>query len=512
MFSASDSLRHNLRISTRLRVILRRPAGVMRLRSSLLSVLVFAWTTSVAAQDFAFVAGNPTQCDEMNITWQGGLPPYIVTLTPPHGTAINATLPGNSTQGSSGVPIPFVKGQTLLVTLSDSTGFATGGTSQLLTVGSSQSGVNCNTTNPGVDFIFELNSPLVQCQPYPISGYAGAVQPVTIFGLIPGGQSFVLNPPVSNENSFDWTANVKAGTSVVLSMVDAIGRIGGTSDVLIVGNSSNSSCLLNAPSSTPALTASSTPPPPSSSPPSTGTTTPVQGASQKPKSGLPLGAVAGITGGAAFIVSILILISLFICKKPKNGSNDFFLINRKPRAINTEEQSDFVTVDLPPSQYAPRPFVMPPASPYVRPPAPAPISPPGLHSHNASMASAYTYTHTSANAAFPRSLPTSFGTTLITSDDPNRNVTSNRYSTEDPFLKADPYSAYTGLTRSEVAFIPNHPYATAKSSSSYSPPQESRLALPTDISESEHAVEYPPRHPQRRHEKFTTSILSPRRT
>ena len=75
------------------------------------------------------------------------------------------TLQSNATGPQSfGVFIPFPKDKTLLVTLSDATGFASGGTSQLLTVGDTVSGNNCNTTDPGVDFFFNLDSPLVQCR------------------------------------------------------------------------------------------------------------------------------------------------------------------------------------------------------------------------------------------------------------------------------------------------------------------------------------------------------------
>lgn len=48
--------------------------------------------------------------------------------------------------------------------MSDSTGFGTGGTSDVMTVGSSVGGTSCNTTDPGVEFYYELNSALQQCR------------------------------------------------------------------------------------------------------------------------------------------------------------------------------------------------------------------------------------------------------------------------------------------------------------------------------------------------------------
>lgn len=82
--------------------------------------------------------------------------------------------------------------------MSDATGFGSGGTSLVTEVGPSVSGNSCNTTDPGVDFAFNLDSALTQCRQvrnpymcrhscltcpyrtYVFSGYTNAVQPVTI--------------------------------------------------------------------------------------------------------------------------------------------------------------------------------------------------------------------------------------------------------------------------------------------------------------------------------------------
>lgn len=121
---------------------------------------------------------------------KGGKPPITATLFPvslhscsethmltvtipskPGGSQRNTTLQSSTPSGTNPndpqsfkVFVPYKKGQTFLVALSDATGFATGGASNLLTVGTSQSGNNCNTTDPGVDFYFQLDSPLNQCQ------------------------------------------------------------------------------------------------------------------------------------------------------------------------------------------------------------------------------------------------------------------------------------------------------------------------------------------------------------
>ena len=55
-------------------------------------------------------------------------------------------------------------GQNFLLTMSDSTGFNSGGTSDLLEVGTSKSDSSCNTTNATPSFFFQLNTALQQCR------------------------------------------------------------------------------------------------------------------------------------------------------------------------------------------------------------------------------------------------------------------------------------------------------------------------------------------------------------
>lgn len=59
--------------------------------------------------------------------------------------------------------MPFPQNKKLLLTMSDATGFNTGGTSDLVTVGASQGG-SCNTTDIGTSFFYQLNTALVQCR------------------------------------------------------------------------------------------------------------------------------------------------------------------------------------------------------------------------------------------------------------------------------------------------------------------------------------------------------------
>jgi len=130
-------------------------------------------------------------------------------------------------------PVGSQKVDQFLFTMSDAHGFGTGGTTGLLTAGPSSTAATCNLTDPGVAFNFELPNSLQQCRIFGFTQYTGAVQPVTIFGLIPSGQSFQLNPP-PGPPSYDWLVNIAARTSLIVFMVDGRGRQGGASDLLRV--------------------------------------------------------------------------------------------------------------------------------------------------------------------------------------------------------------------------------------------------------------------------------------
>jgi hypothetical protein len=130
-------------------------------------------------------------------------------------------------------PIGSPKVDQFLLTMSDANGFGTGGTSGLMTARPSSTGATCNLNDPGVAFSFQLPSSLQQCREFSFTQYNGAVQPVTIYGLIPAGESFRLDPP-RGPSDYEWTVNVAARTSLIVFMVDSQGRQGGASDLLRV--------------------------------------------------------------------------------------------------------------------------------------------------------------------------------------------------------------------------------------------------------------------------------------
>lgn len=89
----------------------------------------------------------------------------------PRNISVPSTAFSNN-QGSYQIsPIPFINGTEFLLTMSDATGFGTGGTSELLTVGEPVGSASCNTTNPTLVYSFSLPSSLQQC------GYAEGLNP-----------------------------------------------------------------------------------------------------------------------------------------------------------------------------------------------------------------------------------------------------------------------------------------------------------------------------------------------
>ncbi|KAJ3572521.1 hypothetical protein NP233_g3020 [Leucocoprinus birnbaumii] len=274
---------------------------------------------------FGFSAGAPTECGSLDISWTGGTAPFYLHLIPVFGRQSNITIPANAVnngQGSFSIPqLQLAQGNQLLLVMSDSTGFATGGTSDVLTVGSSK-GTTCPTKPANVDFSFQLNSALVQCQPYIFSGYNGASLPVSIYGIIPSGTSFELQPP-AGATSFSWTANVAHGTSVLFMMTDAQGRQGGASDVLVVGNSNDQTCLNgSSPSSTsaaPTTTQNQTTKKPTKSATSSHTPAATSSAPASSSGGSSAGAIAGTVIGVLLFIAVVVTLGMFFLKKRREA-------------------------------------------------------------------------------------------------------------------------------------------------------------------------------------------------
>lgn len=138
--------------------------------------------------------------------------------------------------------------------MSDATGFGAGGTSPILTVGSSNTSSCLPATPSQPDFYMYLSSPtLTQCSPVRISWDSPPDPPVSIYGVIPQGQSFDFNAAEKSggRNSFDWTVDVKSGTQFFFVAGDASGSgKGGSTDATNIGSGASSCINANSPSAT----------------------------------------------------------------------------------------------------------------------------------------------------------------------------------------------------------------------------------------------------------------------
>ncbi|KAK7694758.1 hypothetical protein QCA50_001946 [Cerrena zonata] len=295
--------------------------GLLRPIQVLLFTTLFA--SQAWAANFTFTFSNPTQCDNFAVSWTGGTAPYTLTLTPVFGTPRIMNIPDSSFSNGKGTyetQLVFAKDKQFLATMSDASGFGTGGTSDVLKVGASVGNQNCNTTDPGVDFFFELNTALQQCRPFTFDNYVGAQQPITITGIIPGGQSFILNPP-TGPTSFDWVADVAAGTSIMFVLTDSKGRKGGSSDIRPVSVSDDTTCL----DSTSPTSASITPSPTGSQAASTGVTSPTSGADNTSSSHKVSGAViAGAIAAVLFAIATIVVLVIFVMRRRKNEGHQRF--------------------------------------------------------------------------------------------------------------------------------------------------------------------------------------------
>ncbi|KAG8691924.1 hypothetical protein FRC11_004853 [Ceratobasidium sp. 423] len=271
------------------------------------------------ASAFSFSYSSPVQCEDLTVSWTGGTAPFRLMITPFYSTPQNISIPDSAFNGTHGsyTTTLRVTGKSnqgrFLLTMSDATGVGSGGTSGIITAGTGSS--SCNTTDPGTDFFYSLDSSLQQCRPYTWSHYETAVQPITVTGLIPLGKTFVLNAPLGN--SYTWNANVASGTNIVFIVTDAQGRQGGSSDLYTVTASDDTSCLN---SDSPGSTAQSGTSTPTSTSGATATSTP----STTPTSQNSNAAVIGssIAGGAVFLAAIASLVWFFLFRNKKRRSDE----------------------------------------------------------------------------------------------------------------------------------------------------------------------------------------------
>lgn len=279
----------------------------------------------LGVRSFTVTTSTPTQCGSFAVNWTGGQPPFVLEIVPLKGAQQVLSVPASAFSngvGSYSTVLQLAQEQQFLVTMSDATGFATGGISPLLTVqAQSPQSASCTPVDSVPQFFFSLDVALQQCRPYTFSQYPNAILPVTIYGLVPGGTAVVLNS--NNASEYVWNpASIAAGTSVVFVMSDAQNRTGGVSDIKVAGSTSDTSCL-NA--NSPSVTQQSTP---STQTTSSSSTTRVRPTASSTKAANSSGSnnLSGTTliaaiAGALIFLGVLAALGVFLFRRHRKKSS-----------------------------------------------------------------------------------------------------------------------------------------------------------------------------------------------
>ncbi|KAJ7100257.1 hypothetical protein B0H15DRAFT_944595 [Mycena belliarum] len=234
----------------------------------LAAALALALPRLSSAYTWSF-SSPPTQCGNVSISVQGGSPPYAVLVVPigisPLPNNIEARKIQDETSQSAAInfQLKFPANSQFVVVLSDSTGFASGGTSVGVLVGpSSDSSCFDASQNVAPQFPFNVfpQGLIAQCVPTRIWWNPSQVQGQPKFqGVIPGGQSFqipqgALSDVSGQGTGFNWTPPLRGMTTLLLVGGDNRGNGSAGSVPYTVGAGPNNdvSCLSSdSPSSTP---------------------------------------------------------------------------------------------------------------------------------------------------------------------------------------------------------------------------------------------------------------------
>ncbi|KAI5999851.1 hypothetical protein F5J12DRAFT_951999 [Pisolithus orientalis] len=182
--------------------------------------------------------GTATECGPLAVSWTGGQNFLWIFIFSVNYSSTWYPVPSSAYSGNKGnytIPqLPLSQGQQFVLSVYDEAGFITGSTSDLLQVEGPTDGSSCNTTSSQT-FSFALA--LQPCGPYIFNDYQGAVLPVSIMAIVPGGESIILSSNVTT-TSYNWTADVQAGASIIFSMLDADSNSGGCSLLQAVDDTS----------------------------------------------------------------------------------------------------------------------------------------------------------------------------------------------------------------------------------------------------------------------------------
>ncbi|KAI6129216.1 hypothetical protein EV401DRAFT_778335 [Pisolithus croceorrhizus] len=315
--------------------------------------ILFLSSLMLMANAFSLSVGTPSECDPFTISWTGnsfirrvpsvliligagGTNPFEIYTFPVNDTPRSYSVPSSAYSGNQGSytisQFPIPQGKQFVLVMSDATGFATVGTTGVMTVAASTSGSSCNTAFP-YQFNFSLTGSLDQCESYTFFDYPSAILPVYFVGIIPSGKSFVLQSDVTTAE-YSWTVEVQTGTAMMFSMFDHQNNTGGCTVIQTVGPSpsSDASCLSSSsPSSTAGISQTSQMGSPSSSTSLTSSSPSTSLTGSSSSTNLSTATIAGIVGGGVAALAVLVFLGLwFIQRKHKN---DFKNSPSTPRGL-----------------------------------------------------------------------------------------------------------------------------------------------------------------------------------
>ncbi|KAL0067450.1 hypothetical protein AAF712_005437 [Marasmius tenuissimus] len=383
------------------------------------AALFFAFPSNSLGYTWNFKS-TPTQCGQLTIAISGqGSPPYSVLILPSgqtsfqNGTEVRKIIEANSTADSSEITfqlkypansqfVAVVSGHSLgltwyfgamgwmdgkvlekrqgwgeieeegvvfrasgrvprMTSVSDSTGFGSGGTSAAAQVTDSNDS-SCYDASTSVvpQWVFntEPQSQIVQCQPTRLWWDPSKVQgKVSFLGVIPGGNSFKIpEGQITDKSSsglgtgFDWTPNIRAGTTLHIVGSDGRGTGNGGSTRPNVGDNINrdNSCLNDqSPSSTAGNPAGGSYPTDSS-----GNGVSESGGGNKTNVGAIVG---GVVGGVFALIALALVLWFF-----RKRSQDRRRPHEKPvDLLNADEGDESDRRQHLPQYYEPEPFLMP---------------------------------------------------------------------------------------------------------------------------------------------------------
>ena len=289
------------------------------------SLLLFLATLLHSSFSTAFQLNlsMPYQCSTLTATWQGGTPPYELLLVPVghvNPVEIRTIISRqNITTSSYALQLPYPQGSKFVAVLSDATGAGTGGTTDVLTVGPPHDG-NANgdsclaKTSSHPEFYFYL-SPTTpnQCENWQIA-WPYTVQGLTVWAVIPGKVTFEIPlaaTPDSQDTKlecYNWVVDVPQGNQLLLiagdSEKDGRGK-GGSTDLMVVGNGTDSNCLASNPLSSTTSSSTIASKPTMLASPSTTDSVPT---ALKPGAALPVRSTSPLISSGLFLLAVLYLI------------------------------------------------------------------------------------------------------------------------------------------------------------------------------------------------------------